>query len=274
MRSVRLTIIACALSAAAALAAWNQESGPDAQDHTPLNFAGERLVYKIQWDPPWYFFFLPSMEAGEAELQMNQKEYNGSKVLEVRLKGRSSGTLVKMAGMKIEDEFVFLTRPESFCTLTSSSRIREGKRKRQIDIEYLGEVRQLHIREIDESAVPPKTKKDETKDGIPACVHDPLSALYLFRQSPLQEGYAQNFMLANDDKIKEVKALVEKRENIQGPTGKAAAWRVTPTALMGGLFKEGGQFRIWLSADEKKVPLQFEVKVKLGRISGKLKSTQ
>ena len=40
---------------------------------------------------------------------------------------------------------------------------------------------------------------------------------------------------------------------------------------MGGLFKEGGQFKIWFSADEKKVPVQFEVKVKLGRVFGELK---
>jgi hypothetical protein len=40
---------------------------------------------------------------------------------------------------------------------------------------------------------------------------------------------------------------------------------------MGGVFKEGGQFRIWLSADDKKVPLQFEVRVKLGKVLGALK---
>jgi hypothetical protein len=263
------------LAALTAFVTVSRESASYAPERTARNFIGEQLVYKIQWDPPWYLFFLPAMEAGEVELQLNgEKEYNGRKVLEVRLKGRSSGNLVKMAGMKIEDEFVFLTEPESFCTLSSSSRIREGKRKRQVDVQYLGATRQLHIREMDEADVPPKLKKDETKNGIPECVHDPLSALYLFRESSLREGYAQNFILANDDKIKEVKALVEKQEIIQGPAGKTAAWRVTPTALMGGLFKEGGQFRIWLSADEKKVPLQFEVKVKLGRIFGRLKPTR
>jgi len=41
---------------------------------------------------------------------------------------------------------------------------------------------------------------------------------------------------------------------------------------MGGLFKEGGQFRLWVSADQRKVPLQFEVKVSLGKVVGKLKT--
>jgi len=67
---------------------------------------------------------------------------------------------------------------------------------------------------------------------------------------------------------------VEKQEIIQTPSGKAAVWRINTAALMGGLFKEGGQFKIWLSEDAKKVPIQFEVKVRLGRILGKLKTSQ
>ena len=41
--------------------------------------------------------------------------------------------------------------------------------------------------------------------------------------------------------------------------------------VISSLFKEGGQFWIWLSADERKIPVQFEVKVKLGKVMGKLK---
>jgi hypothetical protein len=42
-------------------------------------------------------------------------------------------------------------------------------------------------------------------------------------------------------------------------------------ALMGGLFKDGGQFKIWLSVDRRKLPLQFEVNVSLGKVVGKLR---
>jgi hypothetical protein len=95
----------------------------------------------------------------------------------------------------------------------------------------------------------------------------------MFRQLPLVEKYSRTFLLANDDRIREVRSFVEKQEMIDTASGKAAAWRVATTALMGGLFKEGGQFRIWFSADQKKVPLQFEVKVRIGRVFGKLKSS-
>ena len=90
---------------------------------------------------------------------------------------------MKLSGMKIEDEFIFISEPETFCSLSVSQKIREGKRKRQIDVDYLRNTNQLHIREMDESVDPPKLKKDEIKDNIPPCVQDPFSALYFFRMS-------------------------------------------------------------------------------------------
>jgi hypothetical protein len=57
---------------------------------------------------------------------------------------------MKLSGMKIEDEFLFLSEPETFCSLSVSQKIREGKRKRQIDVDYLRDTNQLHIRVLDE----------------------------------------------------------------------------------------------------------------------------
>ena len=252
---------------------WTLQSRGNGEPSTAAAPDDSRLVYKIQWDPPWYLFFIPKVEAGEVTVEFNENaEYEGRKVSRISLKAYSSGSLAKISGMKIEDEFVFHTEPGTFCTLSASEKIREGKRKRQIDVQYFREAGHLHIREVDESIVPPKVKKDETKHDIPACVHDPLSALFMFRQLPLQNQFAQTFTLANDDKIREVRGVVEKKVTIESPSGKVDAWQVSTAALMGGLFKEGGQFKIWLSADEAKVPVQFEARVRIGRVLGKLKT--
>ena len=46
------------------------------------SFIGERLVYKIEWDPPWYMFFLPSLEAGEAEIHLiGETQYKNRKAI-------------------------------------------------------------------------------------------------------------------------------------------------------------------------------------------------
>ena len=254
------------------LVAWNRvPASAESQNGLPFKL-GERLVYSVEWDPPWFLFLLPPMDAGEAELRLTgETEYNGQKAFKILFKARSSGMLVKLSGVKVDDEFTFLIDPDSLCTLAVSKRIREGKHKKQVNVEYLRDARQLHFREIDEAVTPPKLMKDEVKSDIPECVHDPFSALYSFRRSTLEPGFAQAFTVGNDDKIREVKSRVEGQEAIECPAGMFPTWRVSTAALLGGLFKEGGQFRIWLTADQRKLPVQFEVKVHLGRAIGKLK---
>jgi len=246
-------------------------SSPNRDSGLPF-YAGETLVYGVEWDPPWFLFFLPTMNAGEAELQLlGETEYNDGKALKIVFKARSSGTFAKLAGVKVDDELHLLTDPQTYCTLSVSKRIREGKRKRDIDVVYLRGSGQLHIREVDQSVTPPEIKKDEYKDDIPECVRDPFSALYVLRLTQLDEGQTNEWLIGNDDKVKEVRSQVEVKEVIETPVGKFPAWRVNTVALMGGLFKEGGQFRIWFSADARRIPLQFEAKVRLGRAIGKVK---
>jgi hypothetical protein len=235
---------------------------------------GEKLVFSLDWDPPWYLFFFPNMHAGDAEVRLaGETEFKGRKALKIVFTVRSSGMLSKLSGMEIEDEFIFLSEPETLCTLNVSKKIREGKRKRQIDVEYLRDTRQLHIRELDESVTPPEIKKDTLKDDIPPCVHDPLSALYSMRRFPLNADSVITSVIGDNDVVKEIQSHVEKLEALDTTAGKIQAWRIRTVALMGGLFKKGGQFKIWLSADDRKVPLQFEVKVSLGRVLGKLKES-
>jgi hypothetical protein len=234
---------------------------------------GERFIYTVKWDPPWYLFFLPSMEAGELEISMaGISKFNSKAAYKIIIHARSSGTLSKMAGMKVKDEFVYYTDPSTLCTLGASGKIREGKRKRQLSLEYFAEEGKLHFFELDEAVSPPKIKKDVTKLDIPPCVQDPISALYSFRKQSLDIDQEHTFIIGNDDKIKEVRTHVESKALLDTPAGKLQCWKVRANALAGGLFKEGGEFKIWLSADERKVPVQFEAKVSLGRVLGVLKS--
>jgi hypothetical protein len=234
---------------------------------------GERLVYTVKWDPPWYLFFVPSMEAGELDIHLaGIADFKGKPVYKIIIRAHSSGMLAKMAGMKVADEFIYYTDPSTLCTQGASGKIREGKRKRQSDLEYFPEERKLHFTEIDEGNVAPKLRKDITKLNIPSCVQDPISALYSYRNSPFEIGLIRTFTIGNDDKIKQVRTYVESKALIDTPVGKFQGWNVRADALKDGLFKEGGQFRIWISADGRRVPVQFEAKVSLGRVLGILKS--
>ncbi len=240
-------------------------------DSAPFGI-GERLVYHVEWNPPWYLFFLPTMDAGEAELNLaGETIYEGKKALKIVFRARSSGTLLKLAGVKVDDHFEFITDPETFCTYAARKILREGKRKRDIDVVYDKEHRRLHIREVDVAVTPPKLKRDEFVKDIPDCVRDLFSALYNARRREFSLGLSHRSVVGDNDRIKEIEARVEEREIVVTPKGKYDAWRLNTIALLGGLFKDGGQFKIWLSADERKLPVQFEAKVSLGKVSGKLR---
>jgi hypothetical protein len=232
---------------------------------------GERFTYAVKWDPPWYLFFLPSMEAGELEIDMaGVSKFKEKPAFKIVIHARSSGMLSKLAGMNVDDEFVYFT--DFRCAKGATGKIREGKRKRQSSLEYFAEEQKLHFIELDEAINPPKIKKDVTKFNIPACVQDPISALYSLRNSQLELGHVQTFTIGNDDKIKQVSTYVEAKTSVNTPMGSFQCWKVRADALKDGLFKEGGQFRIWISSDDNKVPVQFEAKVSLGRVLGVLKS--
>jgi hypothetical protein len=262
-----LTAVLCCFFAFNGIAA----AGPASADWARgLN---EKLTFAIEWRPPWYLFFLPQMEAGEGNLSITgETEYEQNRAYKIVFSARSSGTLVKLAGIKIDDRFEFITDATTFCTYAASKKEREGKRKRDIDVVYLREEKRLHIRELDMAFDPPLVKKDLYKENIPECVRDLFSAFYFMRGHDFYPGARYRSVVGDNDRVKEVEIQVEKAETVQTPAGSFKAWKINTVALVGGLFKDGGQFRMWLTADEKRVPIQFEAKVNLGTVIGRLKS--
>jgi hypothetical protein len=245
-------------------------------DPGTLPFAvGERLVYRIDWNPPWFLFFMPAIEAGEVTLDLaGEVLYKDTKSLKIVFSALSSGTLMRLFGLKVEDTYEFVTDAQSFCTHTVAKKIREGKHKRDIEVVYLPDSRQLHKREVDVSTVVPRVIRDKNYEDIPPCVKDLFSALYALRREPLKVGSSYRILVGDDEHIREVEAQVEKIEQVKTPSGVYRAWRVNTVAILGGLFKNGGQFRMWLTADERKLPVKFEVQVNLGKATGSLKTAR
>jgi hypothetical protein len=236
---------------------------------------GEHLTFKVEWNPPWFLFFLPPMEAGEAILTLSgNTRYQDRKAFKITFMARSSGTLAKMAGISINDYFESTSDEETLCTYRVVKREREGKRMRDIDYVYLPDAGKLHLREVDVAKSTPIVLRDRDYDGIPACVMDLFSALYFLRKKELATGFSMRALVGENDVVKEVQVKVEKQELVKVPAGSFNAWKMSTTAIVGGLFKGGGEFHIWLSADERKLPVKFEAKTYLGKATGSLKQVK
>ncbi len=265
-------LLACSFSLAGAFS--QAPASPQVADAVAQSMPAEgteRLVYHVEWDPPGYLFFLPTMDVGEATLSLaGATEYKDRKALKIIFTARSSGTMVKLAGIRIDDYYEFLTDAETFCTFTVIKREREGKRMRDIDLIYLPESRKVHVREVDVSTTVQRIIRDKDYDQIPPCVKDLFSALYSVRRTEMSAGASNVVLVGDNEKVKEISIQVKKKESVKTPAGKFDAWQVDTVAVLGGLFKDGGQFRMWLSADERKMPVKFEAKVSLGKVTGSL----
>ena len=275
-RKVFLTILlAASLFAGSFNGHAQRDASKPAEAPPPALPAQELLKYHVEWNPPWWLFMLPSMEAGEATLSLEgETQYNNQKAIRIIFTARSSGTLTRLAGIRIDDSFEFTTSPETYCTLSVVKKVREGKRMRDLDITYLPDNRQIHIREVDVSGDPPSVLRDKKYDGIPPCVKDLFSALYHFRRNSLEAGTRSRVLVGDNEKVKEVEVYVEKQVQVRTQAGVYPAWQLNTVAVMGGLFKSGGQFRIWLSTDDRHMPVKFEAKVSIGKVTGTLKEAR
>lgn len=110
-------------------------------------------------------------------------------------------------------------------------------------------------------------KQDSGETGaIPAEALDDCSFVYFVRSSVLEVGetYEWNryFRLDRNPVILQVL----RRENVKVPAGEFATIVVRPIIKSGGIFSEGGEAEIYITDDERRVPVKLVTKLKVGSV--------
>ncbi len=113
----------------------------------------------------------------------------------------------------------------------------------------------------------------EGSHPIPPYVHDIMSAFYFARlidysdYRPGQKLHLQNFY---KDSTYELDVKFKGRQTIQVSAGTFKCIIVEPLAREGGLFKSEGRVLVWLTDDERKIPVKVSTKVVIGSIDSEL----
>ncbi len=105
---------------------------------------------------------------------------------------------------------------------------------------------------------------------IPPNVMDPLSALFYVRTQDLHIGREIVIPATDNKKVYDIKVIVHRIENVKVKAGKFRCFVVEPIMADGGVFKKDGKILVWLTADEKKIPVKMETKVYIGSIVAEL----
>jgi len=122
-----------------------------------------------------------------------------------------------------------------------------------------------------------KNHNAKTNDGeyqIPPYVHDIMSAFYYVRTFDFKEFHSgQKISLQNffQGKTNPLAIKYIGRQTIKVSAGTFNCVIVEPMVLEGGLFKSEGKILIWISDDERKIPVKVSTKVLIGSINAELK---
>ena len=121
------------------------------------------------------------------------------------------------------------------------------------------------------------SQRDRSKGGtkqsigpIPPGVQDVLSSLYHLRLQDLKVG-TEVVLDVNTGENWPMVVKVLRREKVKVPAGRFDCFVVQPLLRQQGIFiTKGKDMFIWLTADEKKMPVQMKVEVFIGHITANL----
>lgn len=115
------------------------------------------------------------------------------------------------------------------------------------------------------------------KDGQPVDtlktrghVQDVLSAFYWVRTQPLAVGKVLEVEAVDDLKSYRLAIKVLARETVKLKGGSYDCYKIQPILLGEGLFKAKGEVFIWLTADERRIPVKMKSKIFIGAISASM----
>ena len=105
---------------------------------------------------------------------------------------------------------------------------------------------------------------------IPPFVQDALSALYFVRTQPLHVGDTFRIPHFDNGNLYDLAVIVHKKEKIKVPAGTFQTILVEPLMASEGIFKRKGKLNIWMTDDERRIPVKMTSKIAIGSIGANL----
>ena len=135
------------------------------------------------------------------------------------------------------------------------TQIEDGKREETI-VDFLAGDR-VRIQERKKG----KVKKEKVK-AVPAGIRDTLSIIYAVRRLPLEVGETYRLPLLDGDDIETLVVPVEGRMELKGHQ----VLEVRPYTMEDGEREEDGQWELFLTDDERRIPVRMKLALSFGRL--------
>ena len=209
---------------------------------------GEKLIYEISWSN--------LIQAGTAVLEVrDEKRADGKVLYHLISTAHSSRLLSKFYTVSDRIESVF--DPEKLRPLSYSLDQSHGKRKKKREMKF----------NYKEGAVTVLSDGQENTYSVPPEVQDPLSALYYVRtKKDFTAGKTIIVKVHDDDKNWTVDVNVLGKEKLKTPFGELDTIKLKTYPRYEGVFQNQGEIYIWLTDDERKIPVLMKSTISIGSI--------
>jgi len=219
-------------------------------DPTALPFSpGEKISYNVRWE---------QFKAGTCNLKvLPLTSVNNTPVFHFQLDVSTSRFVDKLYKIRdVMEGFVFKDFSGSMLYKKTST----GKRKTKIIVSFFQEKNEAVYSDYG-------NRRDPVK--IPENTFDPVGSLFLMRTLDFAVGSTLTFPVTDGKKSFFQKGKIVKKEKITTPFGTFDAFVLLPSVTnFSGVFEKSSNptVRVWISADEKKIPIRIQVKVVVGSI--------
>jgi hypothetical protein len=167
---------------------------------------------------------------------------------------------------KVNDDYRVRANSQ-LCASAVSIIAEEGKRRRDTSVSFANGKAQYTERDLIKNAV---VLSKETP--VPECVHDYLAGLQRLRSQRLDLGQSTQVPLSDGKKAAAVRVEAQEREEVTTPLGKFRTVRYEVFMFNDVLVNKKARLFVWLTDDERKLPVQIRVRMQflIGTIELKL----
>lgn len=239
-----------AAAVAAALPACNQRL-PALR--SPLAFApGEVLEFDLD---------AMGANAGKMTMQV-QKKQDGSLPVQIKVQTNSFFSKVR----RVDATAMSYLHPKTLRTSRYTEDATENEAHRTVDVAFNTKDRKVRV---DYTLKGKKGQSNYTYD------HEGLDvggAIYMMRQLPMKEGMPVCFDVYGVRRMWRMAATVVKREHVSMPLGEFEAWHLSGVAVRLDKPSMTREVHVWISDDERRLPLAAVGTIDLGAVRATLTS--
>jgi len=203
----------------------------------------------------------------------NVENGNGSKPVSLvfRADVASKGFFTRLFNLKVHEQVESTVDAETLTLQRTTIRDEQGKRVRETETTYdraKGKMAWTRRDPNNPTAEPNKALVDFSGQ-----LQDILSAIYFIRAQPLHLGKSFEVFIGDGGKVYRVPVRVLEKKKLKTVLGRVMAFRVEPDlfgpdSLIDG---EKGQFTLWITEDDRHIPVTARIKTDYGTFDIKLK---